>query len=204
MTSTTTPSAAPITNTWLRGYRARLTYTRTLHLLVDLVLGTAYFTVLVVMLSTSAALLPTLLGVPLLMLTLLVARGIAHLERVRARVLLGVEVPTPAHPRNGFWRRLLDSADWRSTLYGVLLLPVGVVTGSVTLAGWTTAAAALAYPVYTPALTDPALRLGDHRLTGVPAELVALVIGAGLVLVLPWLMQLLARVDGALVRGLLR
>jgi hypothetical protein len=70
-----------------------------------------------------------------------------HFERARARVLLNVAVPTPTHPA-GFWRRILDGADWRSALYGVLLLPVGVVTGTVTLAGWVTTGAALTYLMY--------------------------------------------------------
>ena len=79
-------------------------------------LGTAYFTALVVLLSLAAGLLVTLLGIPLLILTLLAARGIGHLERARARALLGVETPAPSGHRAGLWPRLRDAADWRATL----------------------------------------------------------------------------------------
>jgi hypothetical protein len=204
MTSTpATPSNRPALITWVSGYQDRLTYTRTLHLLANLALGTIYFTVIVTMLSTSAALLVTLIGVPFLIVTLLTARGIAHLERARARILLGVQLPEPAPHRTG-WRRLRDSADWRAAIYGLLLLPVGGLTGTLALTGWTVTAAALAYPLYGPTLADPALHLGELQVAGAAADATALLVGILLLLALPRLVRLLARIDAALLRGLLR
>jgi hypothetical protein len=50
------------------------TYRRSLHLLLDLPLGIVTFTVATTLLALSAGLAITLVGVPLLMLTLLAAR----------------------------------------------------------------------------------------------------------------------------------
>ena len=79
-----------------------------------------------------------------------------------------------------------------------------MLTGTITLAGWTTLAAGLTYPLSSPWLPDAALRVGDVRFTGVPVDVLAVAVGLGLLIVMPWLVQALARIDGALVRGLLR
>src|SRR3954470_10400561 len=114
----------------------------TLHLLLDLPVGIAGFTIAVTGLATSAGLLVTFLGVPLLAGTLLLARLGAQAERFRARVLLDLDVPAP-HPLvwpAGALGRVLapfrDGASWRATLYFLLMLPVGIATFSVALGWW--------------------------------------------------------------------
>jgi hypothetical protein len=85
----------------------------------------------------------------------------------------------------------------------VLLGPVGVLTGTLCLTGWTTALAAIAFPVYAWTLKDPALYLGRVTVDGVPADLGAIVGGVLVLAAMPAVTRLLARLDAVVVRGLL-
>jgi putative sensor protein len=179
------------------------TYRRTLHLLADLPIGLALATTLTTLLALSAGLAVTLVGIPLLIGTLSLARLLGAMERARARALLGL--PTPAAPpARPDWRgRLADAPGWRAVGYGLLLGPVGVLTGTLTLVGWSTALAAISFPAWSWRLRDPALHLGGVTVAGVPAELGAVVCGLLLLAAMPGLTRLLARLDAVLVRGLL-
>jgi hypothetical protein len=42
-----------------------------------------------------------------------------------------------ASARVGLWRQLLDWADWRAMLYGLVLMPVGLLASIVALAAGT-------------------------------------------------------------------
>ncbi|GGY25786.1 sensor histidine kinase [Streptomyces omiyaensis] len=81
----------------------------------------------------------TVIGLPLLAAGLAGARGIGRSERARARGLLDADVAEPSPlPRTGgalpwLWARLKDPVAWRTQLYGLIRLPWGVVTFSVTL-----------------------------------------------------------------------
>ncbi|MFF2777924.1 sensor histidine kinase [Streptomyces sp. NPDC058052] len=81
----------------------------------------------------------TVVGLPLLGAGLAGARGIGRTERARARGLLGVDVAEPSPlPRAGgalswLWALLKDPVAWRTQLYGLIRLPWGIVTFSVTL-----------------------------------------------------------------------
>jgi hypothetical protein len=179
------------------------TYRRSLHLLLDLPLGIVTFTVATTLLALSAGLAITLVGVPLLMLTLLAARLFGRLERARARVLLKVDLPQPAAPHG--WRAwLADAASWRVLGYALLLFPVGLVTGRLSLIGWSAALAGIAFPAYAWTLADPALHLGGLTIGGAPAMLASVVLGLLLLAAMPALTRLLAAADAALIRGLLR
>jgi len=179
------------------------TYRKSLHLLTDLVVGTATFTVFITMLALSVSLAVTLVGIPLLVATLLLARGLGGLERLRARALLGVDVATPGHPGRRLWDPLRDGADWRALGYSILLFPVGVVTGTVVLAGWGTALAAITHPVYAAFLDEPTAQVAGRTFDGPSAEVGVVVLGVALLVVMPYVVRGLARVDAALVRRLL-
>ncbi|MDX6301422.1 MAG: hypothetical protein QOF53_2636 [Nocardioidaceae bacterium] len=179
------------------------TYRSSLHLLADLAIGTATFSVFVTLLALSAGLAVTLVGIPILVVTLLLARGLGSVERRRAGVLLDVDVVAPPHPRRALWDPLRDAADWRAVGYALLLLPVGVVSGTVVLAGWATALAAITHPLYAIFLDEPAFRLAGHTLDGAPAEAGAVVLGIALLLAMPYVVRRLAQLDAVLVRRLL-
>jgi len=203
MSATTTTSQTVAVPARRFGLADAATYRSSLHLLADLAIGTATFTVFVTLVSLSAALSVTLVGIPILVVTLLLARGLGGLERHRTRVLLRVDVANPAHPRRGLWEPLRDAADWRALGYALLLLPMGVVSGTIVLAGWTTALAAMTHPLYAVFLDEPAVRVAGRTLDGAAAEAGTVVIGVALLIVMPYVVRRLARVDAALVRRLL-
>src|SRR4051794_11082398 len=131
------------------------------YLALGLVLGVVTFTVVVIGLTLSIGLLPVfLLGVPVLVATVHVVHGFAVMERRRAEVMLDVTVPGrplrryPA--RKGLVRSLrrAGSAEfWKETAYAVLLLPLGVVSGTIALSLYAAAVTGLLLPLYAGGLT---------------------------------------------------
>jgi hypothetical protein len=179
------------------------TYLTSFHLMADLVIGTATFSVMVSLLALSAGLMITLVGVPLLVATLFVARGIGTLERRRARGVIGLDVVAPSHGGRRLRDRLLDPADWRAVLYAILLFPAGLVTGTVTLVGWSVAVAAVASPIYVGRFDDSTPHLDGINLEGPVATTATVLVGIALLLMMPTVVRTLARVDAFLVRRLL-
>jgi DNA-binding PadR family transcriptional regulator len=111
------------------------TYSRFAYLALGLPLATACFSYVIAMLATSAGLLVTLLGLPLLGLTLVTARALAALDCRLAEALLGVEMPQIAavRPRgDSFWHtvklRLFDREAWTDCAYLLLRFPLAVFT----------------------------------------------------------------------------
>lgn len=116
------------------------TYANFAYLALGLPLATAWFSYVVTMLATSAGMLVTLLGLPLLGLTLVTSRGLASLDCRLTEALLGVEMPRVAalRPRaGGFWRtvkmRLVDREAWTDCAYLLLRFPVAVFTFTVAI-----------------------------------------------------------------------
>src|SRR6476659_8927034 len=158
--------------------------------------GTFWFCVLVTLLAIGASLAITLVGLPLLVLTLSLAGVGARVERAWARVALGVEVeapPEPARREESAARRflrggLLRTDRWRAVLYLLLLFPLGIVEFTVAVTLWACALAGIATPFWVPFVRRtwrPELagghRLGDHGWE-IP---VAFVAGVALLLVTP-------------------
>ena len=149
------------------------TYRRLGYLLLSFPLGIAYFTGLVTALAVSAGLLIIWVGVPLLAITVLGWRAVAGFERLLARHLVGVDIPTPPDPAagvEGIWHKARaiasDPVTWRSFVWLLLRFPLGIagfvmVTVSLALtAGTIVAPLALAVA----ADRDPAaVALGDFR-----------------------------------------
>jgi signal transduction histidine kinase len=129
--------------------------------------GTITFTVAVTMLALGVGLVPAfLLGVPVLVATVYTVHGLAVMERLRAEVFLGAELPARPlrrYPGVGWFgrmlRRLTAPEFWKETAYAVVMLPVGVVTSSLSLAFYSAAFTGLLLPAYADALT------GDEVIT---------------------------------------
>ncbi|MEV7673451.1 sensor histidine kinase [Streptomyces sp. NPDC000963] len=108
-------------------------------LLSNLLTTLAGFVYAVVSVLLGVGLSVTVVGLPLLALGLGGARLLGRSERGRARGLLGVAVrePSPLPRRDGFfgwlWSALKDPVAWRTQLYGLIRLPWGIVTFTVTL-----------------------------------------------------------------------
>ena len=109
-------------------------------------------------LAAGAALTFTVLGIlvglPLIAVSSLGARGLGAVNRGLARRLLGVRVaaPPPFRPQPGLivWVRsaLADAAGWRARAYLVLKLPVSVLSGFVAAYFWLGGLAYLTFPIW--------------------------------------------------------
>jgi Putative sensor len=125
----------PLAQFFLAPFHAR-SYTSLIYLLLSLPLGVVYFTFLATGLSAGAGLLITLLGLPIVGLTLLGSWWLAALERQMAIGLLGAEVPPmgpkPFQSGQGIRRDLEDflsnRVTWTGMLFLGLKLPLGVVS----------------------------------------------------------------------------
>ncbi|MFB7507727.1 sensor histidine kinase [Streptomyces broussonetiae] len=112
------------------------------YLLLNLPVAVFGFVYAVTTLSVGGALTITVVGLPLLALSLLGSRQLGKLERARARWLLGVRVeePTPlplargGSPVQRLWMALKDPVGWRTLLYDLIRLPWGILTFCTVLA----------------------------------------------------------------------
>jgi signal transduction histidine kinase len=179
------------------------------HLLLDAVVGAAVTFVLGVGLVLSVVLLPfALAGVPVWIVTAWVSAGMARLERLRYRVLLGVGIdpqpmpaflPNPLRYGGVLWR---DPGVRRRAAHQLLAAPLGLVTGGIAYIVLTGALALLGTPLL-------GLAADGDAVYGIPivgdAGGRALLGGLGLVLLLaaPAVLRALTAVDVAVARSLL-
>lgn len=129
--------------------------------------GILTFTVTVTGLALSIGLLPAfLLGLPVLVGTVYVVHGMAVMERRRAGLFMDVELPArpmPGKPGQSWLRRsfarTVSPEFWKEASYSLLLLPLGILSGSLVLSFWAVAVAGLLLPVYASRLP------GDEAIT---------------------------------------
>jgi signal transduction histidine kinase len=111
------------------------------------------FVLAVTGLAVGLGTLVLVVGVPLLALTAYVARGFAHVERLRVRSLLGRPAPTPVYlsvdPRAGLLSRvttpLRDPQSWLDVVWSVVGLVTGTIAFAVTVGWYAGAAGGLTY-----------------------------------------------------------
>ncbi|HEY6416026.1 MAG TPA: sensor domain-containing protein, partial [Acidimicrobiales bacterium] len=195
----------------LRPWRESLTWWRLTHLVLGVLIGICTFTSMVVLLALSVCLLITFpLALPFAWALFVVARGIGHVERSRYAALLGVEMVDPIPPlrERSLWRRLVERVKtrprWREIVYGVLQLPVSLLTTVPTVIAWCGSAALLALPLYVSHMPGGTAKFWLFEVSqGVAAAAVALVGAVGLVLVAPWVTHAMATVDTAFARRFL-
>jgi signal transduction histidine kinase len=148
-------------------------------------LGIAWLIGLVVLLALGASLAILTIGIPLLAITMMIWRWGADVERQRAALVLGTPIARPRRavpPSNRFldrWlARMRDRSTWRDLGYMLLLGPVGIAAGTISVALWSAAFAALAAPVVAGSAPDESL-LDDLGALGVAAVAVcSILIGA--------------------------
>jgi signal transduction histidine kinase len=112
-----------------------------------LLLAVPGFAVAVAGVSAGLSLVVLVVGLPVLAVTAYAARGFAHLERQRVRVVLRRDAPLPVYdvPRrgDGWFRRVLttlrDPQSWFDILWCLLGFVTAVVAASVALAWWVAA-----------------------------------------------------------------
>jgi len=122
------------------------------YLLLSFPLAVASFTLLVTGLSLSAGLLVTLLGFPVLLATLYIARGLAAVERSRLGWVTGVPVTRARYrSRSGsglraWFRRLGDRQMWLDLLHGLLKFPIATFSFTVAVTWWSSGLFGIVWP----------------------------------------------------------
>ncbi|HKH48512.1 MAG TPA: sensor domain-containing protein [Thermoanaerobaculia bacterium] len=126
---------SPIAQLLRAPFQAR-SYTNLLYLLLSFPLGISHFTFLTTGLALGLGLMITVLGLPIIVLTLWGSWWFAAMERQLAIGLLGAEVPpmgpTPFHSGQGFRRDLeqflSNRVTWTGHLFLWLKFPLGLVS----------------------------------------------------------------------------
>jgi hypothetical protein len=171
------------------------------YLLLGLPLGVLGFVLLVTGFSLGLGLLVTLLGIPVLVVTILLARTLASFERRLASTLLEAPLPLggriPDEPDRGLWRRLRamfgGARTWWEVGFLLLRFPLGLLDFLVLVSIATLALCGFVQPILV------AVGLDDSQIGGwtidtfgeslvlVPVSIVFLAVG-------PWLIRRWGRV----------
>jgi signal transduction histidine kinase len=185
--------------------------TDSLYLLTGFPLALASFVLLVVGLALSGGLLVTLLGLPVAVGTLVVARWFAMVERARLPSVLGHAVAAPRYrvrEGKGLSRMLdglRDRQRWLDVAHGIAVFPLATATWCIAVAWWAAVLGSITYPVWGWLLPDPDGSLPS--LLGLDGYLWELAFYAVVALVtavtLPFVMRGCAAVQAALGRELL-
>ncbi|ARQ69239.1 sensor histidine kinase [Streptomyces marincola] len=192
------------------------------HALLNLPMAICGFVLAVSGITVSAGLLITFVGLPLMALTLLTLRAFGDVERARARLFLGTNVPRPEspRPRNGrggplAWTLavLRGNASWRAAAYALVHLPWALFTFTVVAVFWAAGWGMLTFPLWFWTIErytdEPGVGVnvdgeGGGWVWDSPPEAV-LVAAFGLLTLIAgaWLIRGMAVVDRLLVGGLL-
>ncbi len=129
------------------------TYLNLLYLLLAFPLGIAYFVFLTFGLSLGGGLLIIFVGVPILIGVLFACLGLGAFERLMARSMLHLSIPSPPHlaPAPGLWRKLKalfgDATTWKSLFYLMLKFPFGVAAFVVLVTAFSLSGALILAPL---------------------------------------------------------
>ena len=190
------------------------TWRETGYALVALPLGIAWFTIFLTLLTTSLSLIVIIVGLPLLALTMWIARGAASAQRVVAAGLLDVHIPEPPTappPDAGPFRRFIDPvlqlSTWRALVYLVFFaFPLGLASFLVAVISWSVALSLVSSPIWYFAVPEDdrgdVFWDGNHIDSGWEW---AVIVGGGALLLLlaPWLVRAFVSLDALLMRALL-
>jgi signal transduction histidine kinase len=182
------------------------TYLATFDLLLDLAVGTLWFSVFTTLITTGTSLLITLVGLPILTATFYLARAAAHVERQRARAFLNTDIETPVRKpakSNGLWHRMVapfaDRTTWKELFYLWIVQPVqSVVNFTVAVTSWAVPLWAISLPIYA-TYAPPEVWSGEKIDTWgeiLPISLAGLVV----LPLVPWIIHGFARADAAVAR----
>ncbi len=161
-----------------------------LYVASGLPLGIVWLTLLVTLLALGIGLAVITVGIPILAICLLLWSWGANTERERAAMVLGAPIarPRPAVPSSTrlldrWLARVRDRRTWRDLGYMLLLGPLGIVTGTIVIALWSAAVAALLSPAVASAAPPGSLLddLGTAWLLAVAAGSVLVACLAALV-----------------------
>jgi signal transduction histidine kinase len=191
------------------------TWKEAAYAIVALPLGVAWFTIFLTLVTTSLSLLILVVGLPLLALTLWLARGASRVQREVAGALLDAHISGRPNVGSGatrpWWRRVLepvlDLSTWRALAYLVVFaFPVGLTLFLAAVILWSVALSFVSAPIWY--LFIPPENRGDvfwdgNQLDQAWEWIVVVGGGALLVFVTPWIIRTLTAFDALLMRALL-
>ncbi|WP_369252375.1 sensor histidine kinase [Geodermatophilus amargosae] len=138
--------------------RLRRVLTDSGYAVLSLPVGVLFSAVVVTGVAAGIGTVVVWVGLAVLALTLLAARGSATLERAQLPAVLGHPLPRPAYlpAEGGPVRRLLtplrDPQSWLDALHAVLRLPLAVLAFAVTVTSWAVALGGITYGLWDWAL----------------------------------------------------
>ena len=144
-----------------------------------------------------------------MIISLAVSRVLGRLERLRAWILLDLDIPFPHADLRGlsWWRRLwarfTRASTWKEVAHHLLGLPVGAVNFALTLATWCVPLTLLTLPLYVRALPHDRADFSFIKIGAGSHALLAAAIGGVGVLFAPFVVRLLAAVDARRIRWFL-
>jgi signal transduction histidine kinase len=170
----------------------------------DLPVATVSFVLVVILLSVSAGLLAAfLLGVPLFIVTGMIARLLADFERARMRLFLAVDIPrTPSRPR-GIKAALTDGPTWRAIGYPLVHFPLAIATFSASVVAFGTSLALISTPSWIGHVPSHRADLWLFTATDQPTAWLATAIGLVLLVVAVGVTVGLTTAEGALAKAML-
>ena len=192
-------------------YRA---YTSLLFMLLSLIRGTLYFVFAVVGAALSLGLSVLIIGVPIFLLFMAMARVISLGEGRLLEATTGERMPRRplrSEPSAGFWAGVLDMVKdrrtWSTLAYLVLMLPLGIAYFTMTVVGLTLSLAFLSSPVFwlghALGWTPPSVGFQPHWLGSLWAMPFMVVIGVILLTVLMHLSRGVVRFHALFAKSLL-
>jgi signal transduction histidine kinase len=191
----------------------RRTWFELLYSLIGLPLGIAGFVFVVTSLSVSAGLAVTLIGIPMLAVSIAAARGLGGIYRGLGRGLLGISVERPiVNRRPGLMGYLTERNGWRAILFLLIQFPVAIIDYTVAVTVWALGLGAITYPAWRNGLPRQHDRgtyhrgseLFPHYWLDTPWRIIATaIVGVGFLCLAPWAVRAAVSIDRLLIRGLL-
>lgn len=141
----------------------------TFYMLLSLITGIVYFTLVVTGLSLTTGLAVLIIGVPFALLFLGIVRAVSLAEGRVVEGLLGVRMPRRPRTigvqgdiltRIKSW--LVDYRTWTTMLYMLLQLPLGVTYFSLLITGIATSLGVIALPILQTAYDTPIIRDANY------------------------------------------
>ncbi len=194
----------------MRALIAPQTWLSTSHLLTDWLIGAPTFALTVTGLALSVGLLPVFgLGIVVFVILAHLALLLGMAERTRFRLTMDVDIPAPPRPGRGrgVVRHVLalmtSGTVWRQLAYQLVLFPVGIAMAVITTVAWAAPVSMILLPLYIGGTPSDRMDYGLFTVEAGFYPWVVAVLGAGLVLAVPYVVHALAVVDAALGRLLL-
>lgn len=121
------------------------------YLAMNMPIGIGTFVFVVTTMSLGVSTVIIWVGLAVLAIAMLAMRGLAGLERLRVRALLGTYIASPYRPtpEKGRWlSRVKDPATWKDMAYLVLMLPIGIAEFVIVVVTWSVSLYLTFLPVY--------------------------------------------------------